>query len=86
MDGYTLSDRGNWLNFKNRQNLTILVEGDRRLFNQYGVMLVNPQKHRHVKQELGRRFIAWLISPEGQQAIADYKINGEPLFFPDANG
>jgi len=85
MDGYTLSDRGTWLNFKNRQNLTILVEGDHRLFNQYGVMLVNAAKHPHVKQDLGRRFIAWLISPEGQQTIADYKINGEPLFFPDAN-
>jgi tungstate transport system substrate-binding protein len=86
MDGYTLSDRGTWLNFKNRQNLTILVEGDRRLFNQYGVMLVNPEKHPHVEQELGRRFIEWLISPAGQQTIAEYKINGEPLFFANANG
>ncbi len=86
MDGYTLSDRGTWLNFKNCQNLTILVEGDRRLFNQYGVMLVNPEKHPHVKQDLGHRFIEWLISPAGQQTIADYKIDGEPLFFPDAKG
>jgi tungstate transport system substrate-binding protein len=82
MDGYTLSDRGTWLNFKNRQNLMILVEGDHRLFNQYGVMLVNPEKHPHVKQDLGRRFIEWLIAPAGQKTIADYNINGEPLFFP----
>jgi tungstate transport system substrate-binding protein len=86
MDGYTLSDRGTWLNFKNRQNLRILVEGDRRLFNQYGVMLVNQERHPHVKRDLGRRFIEWLISPEGQKTIANYKINGEPLFFPSANG
>jgi tungstate transport system substrate-binding protein len=86
MDGYTLSDRGTWLNFKNRQNLTILVEGDPRLFNQYGVMLVNPEKHPHVKQNLGRQFIEWLISPVGQQTITEYKMNGEPLFFPNANG
>jgi len=86
MDGYTLSDRGTWLNFKNRQNLMILVESDHRLFNQYGVMLVNPEKHPHVKQDPGRRFIEWLISPAGQKTIADYKINGEPLFFPNAKG
>jgi tungstate transport system substrate-binding protein len=86
MDGHTLSDRGTWLNFKNRQNLTILVEGDHRLFNQYGVMLVNPEQHPHVKQDFGRRFIAWLISPAGQQTIAGYKIDGEPLFFPNADG
>jgi tungstate transport system substrate-binding protein len=84
MDGYTLSDRGTWLSFKNKQNLKIIVEGDRRLFNQYGVMLVNPAKHPHVKQDLGRQFIYWLISPEGRRAIADYRINGESLFFPDA--
>ena len=84
MDGYTLSDRGTWLSFKNKQNLKIIVEGDRRLFNQYGVMLVNPAKHPHVKEDLGRQFIDWLISPEGQRAIADYRINGESLFFPDA--
>jgi tungstate transport system substrate-binding protein len=86
MDGYTLCDRGTWLNFKNRQNLKIVVEGDRLLFNQYGVMLVNPAKYPHVKQELGRKFIEWIISPEGQQTIADYKINGEQLFFPNAEG
>jgi tungstate transport system substrate-binding protein len=86
MDGYTLSDRGTWLNFKNRQDLKIVVEGDRRLFNQYGVMLVNPAKHPDVKQDLGREFIVWLTSPQGQQTIAAYKINGEQLFFPDARG
>ena len=71
---------------QNRQNLTIVVEGDRRLFNQYGVMLVNPAKYPYVKQELGRKFIEWIISPEGQQTIADYKIKGEQLFFPNAEG
>ncbi len=86
MDGYTICDRGTWLNFKNRQNLKTLVEGDRRLFNQYGVMLVNPAKYPHIKQELGRKFIEWIISPEGQQTIADYKINGQQLFFPIAEG
>ena len=85
MDGYTLSDRGTWLSFKNKQNLTIVVEGDHRLFNQYGVMLVNPAKHPSVKQELGRKFIDWLVSAAGQQTIADYKIDGQQLFFPDAN-
>lgn len=84
MDGYTLSDRATWLNFKNRQNLAILVEGDRRLFNQYGVMLVNPARHPHVKRELGLVFIDWLVSPGGQQTIAGYRINGRQLFFPDA--
>jgi tungstate transport system substrate-binding protein len=83
MDAYTLSDRGTWLNFRNRQDLTISVEGDRRLFNQYGVMLVNPAKHPNVKKDLGMAFIDWLTSPAGQQTIADYKINGEQLFFPD---
>src|SRR5262252_215636 len=78
MDGYTLSDRGTWLSFKNKQNLKIIVEGDRRLFNQYGVMLVNPAKHPHVKQDLGYQFIDWLTSPTGQRTIADYRINGEP--------
>ena len=86
MDGYTLSDRGTWLSFKNKQNLQIVVEGDWRLFNQYGVMLVNPAKHPQVKTELGRKFIDWLVSPDGQKTIADYKINGQQLFFPDANG
>jgi tungstate transport system substrate-binding protein len=83
-DAYVLSDRGTWLSFKNRGNLVIAVEGDKRLFNQYGVMLVNPQKHPHVKKELGQQFIDWLLSPEGQKAIADYKINGEQLFYPNA--
>src|SRR5215470_6856809 len=83
-NAYTLADRGTWLSFKNRGDLAILVEGDKRLFNQYGVILVNPAKHPHVKTELGQAFIDWLISPEGQKAIADYKINGEQLFFPNA--
>jgi len=84
MNAYILTDRGTWLSFKNRGDLTILVEGDKRLFNQYGVMLVNPDKHPSVKKELGQMFVDWVISPEGQQAIVDYKINGEQLFFPDA--
>jgi tungstate transport system substrate-binding protein len=82
--GYILADRGTWLAFKNRGDLTILVEGDSRLFNQYGVILVNPQRHAHVKVEMGRAFIAWLVGPDGQRAIADYKIGGEQLFFPNA--
>jgi tungstate transport system substrate-binding protein len=84
-DAYVISDRGTWISFKNRGNLVVAVEGDRRLFNQYGVMLVNPQKHHAVKKDLGQRFIDWLISPEGQRAIAGYKINGEQLFYPNAN-
>jgi tungstate transport system substrate-binding protein len=84
MDGYTLSDRGTWLSFKNKQNLKLVVEGDRRLFNQYGVMLVNPAKHLNVKQDLGQKFIDWLTSAAGQQTIAGYRINDEQLFFPDA--
>jgi tungstate transport system substrate-binding protein len=83
-DAYVLSDRGTWLAFRNRGDLTIVVEGDKRLFNQYGVMLVNPAKHPTVKQTLGQQFIDWLISAEGQSAIADYKINGEQLFYPNA--
>jgi tungstate transport system substrate-binding protein len=83
--GYVLSDRGTWLNFKNKGDLAILVEGDRRLFNQYGVMLVNPVKHPAVKKDLGQQFVDWLVSAEGQKAIADYKINGEQLFFPNAS-
>lgn len=83
-NAYTLSDRGTWLSFKNRGELAILVEGDRRLFNQYGVMLVNPARHPHVKAGEGQAFIDWLVSPEGQKAIADYRIGGEPLFFPNA--
>ena len=84
-DAYVLSDRGTWLAFKNRGDLVISVEGDKRLFNQYGVMLVNPEWHPHVKKELGQAFIDWLISPQGQKAIADYKIGGEELFYPNAN-
>lgn len=82
---YVLSDRGTWLSFMNRGDLIVTVEGDRRLFNQYGVMLVNPAKHPHVKKELGQAFINWLVSPAGQKAIADCKIGGEQLFFPNAN-
>jgi len=84
MNAYLLADRGTWLAFRNRGDLAILVEGDRRLFNQYGVMLVNPDKHPAVKKELGQAFIDWLVSPEGQKAIADYRIGGEQLFFPNA--
>ena len=84
MNAYVLADRGTWLSFKNRGELDIVVEGDRRLFNQYGVMLVNPAKHAHVKQDLGQQFIDWLVSADGQKAIADYKINGQQLFFPNA--
>src|SRR4029453_15549328 len=84
-NAYVLADRGTWLSFKNRGDLDILVAGDKRLFNQYGVILVNPEKHPHVKKDLGQAFINWLISPEGQKAIADYKINGQELFFPNAN-
>jgi tungstate transport system substrate-binding protein len=82
---YVLADRGTWLSFKNRGDLDILVAGDKRLFNQYGVILVNPARHPHVKKELGLAFIDWLVSAEGQRAIADYKIGGEQLFYPNAN-
>jgi tungstate transport system substrate-binding protein len=85
MNGYVLSDRGTWTSFKNRGDLEIVVEGDKRLFNQYGVMLVNPEKHPSVKKDLGQTFIDWLVSPEGQAAIAGYKIDGQQLFFPDAD-
>lgn len=84
LNGYTITDRGTWLSFKNRGDLTVLVEGDPRLFNPYGVILVNPEKHPHVKAKDGQAFIDWLISPEGQQTIANYKIDGQQLFFPDA--
>jgi tungstate transport system substrate-binding protein len=84
MNGYVLSDRGTWISFKNRGDLEIVIEGDKRLFNQYGVMLVNPEKYPSVKKDLGQAFIDWLISPEGQAAIAGYKIDGQQLFFPDA--
>jgi tungstate transport system substrate-binding protein len=84
MSAYTLSDRATWLAFKNKRDLTIVLAGDARLLNQYGVIVVNPQKHPHVKRELAQQFVDYLISPEGQAAIANYKINGEPLFFPNA--
>jgi tungstate transport system substrate-binding protein len=84
MNAYVLADRGTWISFKNRGDLEILVEGDRRLFNQYGVILVNPAKHPQVKKDLGQAFIDWLVSPQGQKVIADYKIDGLQLFYPDA--
>ncbi len=84
VNAYVLSDRGTWLSFKNKRDLVIAVEGDKRLFNQYGVMLVNPAKHPTVKKEWGQQLIDWLVSPDGQRAIADYKINGEQLFYPNA--
>jgi tungstate transport system substrate-binding protein len=84
MNAYLLADRGTWLAFKNRGDLSILVEGDRRLFNQYGVILVNPDTHPTVKKNLGQTFINWLVSPAGQRAIAEYEIGGEQLFFPNA--
>jgi tungstate transport system substrate-binding protein len=84
MSAYILADRGTWLAFRNRGDLAVVVEGDKRLYNQYGVILVNPDRHPDVKKDLGQRFVDWLVSKEGQQAIADYKINGEQLFFPNA--
>jgi tungstate transport system substrate-binding protein len=84
-NAYVLSDRGTWIHYKNKGDLAILVEGDKRMFNQYGVMLVNPAKHPNVKVKLGQEFIDYLISPEGQKVIANYKINGEQLFYPNAN-
>ena len=84
INGYVLTDRGTWLSFRNRGELTIVVEGDTKLFNQYGVMLVNPAKHPAVKAAEGQAFIDWLVSPEGQKTIADYKIGGDQLFFPNA--
>ncbi|WP_027172339.1 extracellular solute-binding protein [Methylobacterium sp. 10] len=85
-NAYLLSDRGTWLSFKNRGDLKILVEGDKRLFNQYGVMLVNPEKHPHVKAKAAQAFVDWLVSDPGQAAIAAYRIGGEQLFFPNAEG
>ena len=85
LNAYVLSDRGTWISFENRGDLDILVQGDKRLFNQYGVMLVNPARHPSVKKEAGQRFIDWLVSPEGQAAIADYKIDRQQLFYPNAN-
>ncbi|HEX6944895.1 MAG TPA: substrate-binding domain-containing protein, partial [Casimicrobiaceae bacterium] len=84
MNAYILADRGTWLSFRNRGDLAIVVEGDKRMFNPYGVILVNPAKHPHVKQAEGRAFMDWLVSPEGQAAIGSYRVGGEPLFFPDA--
>jgi tungstate transport system substrate-binding protein len=83
-NAYVLADRGTWISFKNRGDLAIIVEGDNRLFNQYGIILVNPDKHKHVKKAFGQAFIDWVVGPEGQKAIADYKINGQQLFFPNA--
>ncbi|MEK7738078.1 MAG: substrate-binding domain-containing protein, partial [Pseudomonadota bacterium] len=84
MNAYLLADCGTWLSFKNRQNLVIVVAGDKRLFNQYGIILVNPAKHPHVKAAAGQKFIDWVLSDAGQQTIADFKIGGEQLFFPNA--
>jgi tungstate transport system substrate-binding protein len=84
MGAYVLADRATWISFRNRGDLEIVVEGDRRLFNQYGVMLVNPAKHPHIKASEGQAFVDWLVSPEGQKAIADYRIDGQQLFFPNA--
>jgi tungstate transport system substrate-binding protein len=84
MNAYILADRGTWLSFKNRMTLVIAVEGDKRLFNQYAIILVNPAKHLGVKREMGQAFIDWIISSEGQEAIAAYRIGGEQLFFPNA--
>jgi len=84
-NAYVLSDRGTWISFKNKGDLVIVVEGDKRLFNQYGVMLVNPAKHPNVKKDLGQQFIDWLVSPEGQKTIANYKIDGQQLFYPNAD-
>src|SRR6267142_6666431 len=84
MNGYVLSDRGSWISFKNRGDLQIVVEGDKRLFNQYGVMLVNPEKYPSVKKELGQTFVDWLIAPEGQAVIAGYRIGGQQVVLPDA--
>jgi len=85
IDAYVLSDRATWIHFENRGNLQIAVQGDHRMFNQYGVMLVNPEKHPSVKKDLGQQFIDYLVSPAGQADIAHYKIDGQQLFYPDAN-
>jgi tungstate transport system substrate-binding protein len=83
-NAYTLTDRATWIAFKNKRDLVIEVEGDKRLFNQYGIMLVNPAKHAHIKKEMGQTFVDWVVSSEGQKAISEYKIGGEQLFFPNA--
>jgi tungstate transport system substrate-binding protein len=84
LDGHTLADRGTWISFKNKGNLAVLVEGDARLFNPYGVMVVNPAKHPHAKREWAQAFVDWVTSRDGQARIASFKIDGEPLFFPNA--
>jgi len=84
MNAYTLTDRGTWLSFNNKRGLVLLAEGDPRLFNPYGVILVNPDRFPHIKAADGKLFIDWLLSPRGQQAIAEFRVNGEPLFFPNA--
>jgi tungstate transport system substrate-binding protein len=84
MSAYVLSDRGTWISFKNKGDLEIVVEGDQRLFNQYGVILVNPEKHPTVKKDLGQAFVDWVLSAEGQDAIRSYQIDGQQLFFPNA--
>lgn len=84
MGAYALTDRGTWVSFKNKGDLEVLVEGDPKLFNPYGVILVNPARHPRVKADLGQRFVDWLVGPEGQAAIASFKLNGAPLFFPNA--
>jgi tungstate transport system substrate-binding protein len=84
MDAYALTDRGTWLSFENPQNLQIVVEGDPRLFNQYGIILVNPEKHPHIKADLGQQFVDWVLSEDGQQAIASFRIDGQQAFFPNA--
>jgi tungstate transport system substrate-binding protein len=84
MGAYALADRGTWLSFRNRGDLVVLVEGDQRLFNQYGVMLVNPARHAHVKKDAAQKFVDWVVSPAGQAAIAGYRIEGQQLFFPNA--
>ena len=84
MDAYTLTDRATWLSFGNKGNLEVLVEGDPRLFNQYGVILVNPEKHAHVRAASGQRFVEWLTGPDGQEAIASFRLEGQQVFFPNA--
>jgi tungstate transport system substrate-binding protein len=84
MDAYVLTDRGTWLSFRNRGKLAVLVEGDSKLFNQYGVIVVNPARHPHTKTALAQAFADWVVSPAGQATIASYKVGGEQLFFPDA--
>ena len=86
MGAYTLTDRGTWLSFNNKGDLTVLVEGDRRLFNPYAVILIDPARHPHVKAAAGQAFIDWLLSAAGQDAIASYRIDGQAVFFPSVSG